>query len=79
MRTTLDIADPVLERLKTLQRTQNQTLSQIASALLAEALSQHDSLLARQKTQPLLWTTSDMKALLDISDKEALNRALDTP
>lgn len=79
MRTTLDIAEPVLERLKTLQRTHNQTLSQLASALLAEALSQHDSLLARQKTHPLDWPTSDMKALVDISDKDALNRALDTP
>jgi len=79
MRTTLDIADPVLGRLKSLQRTQNQTLSQIATTLLAEALAQHDASPAPQEPRPLEWTTGDMKALIDISDKDALNRALDKP
>lgn len=77
MRTTLDIADPVLERLKTLQRTKNQTLSQISTTLLAEARAQHDEMLAPQKSHPLEWGISDMKALIDISDKDALNRVLE--
>ena len=77
MRTTLDIAKPVLDRLKVLQRKEGQTLSQVASSLLAEALSRHESASSGRQTPRLEWTCVDMKARVDIADKDALYQALD--
>ena len=77
MRTTLDIEKPVLEELKKLQKAQKKPLGQITSALLAEVL-QSRQLTSRERELPELeWTTARMGAQVDISDKDALHRALD--
>lgn len=77
MRTTLDIEKPVLTELKKLQQKTHQSLSQLASSLLGEALNQR----ARQKLDaehvPLTWQARDMKATVDLQDKDALYRAME--
>jgi hypothetical protein len=73
-RTTLDIDAPLLEELKKLQRAERRSLGKIVSQLLVEAL-------ARRKTGPatpkLQWVSRSMRALVDLSDKEAVYDALD--
>lgn len=76
MRTTLDLEKPILEGLKDLQKKENRSLSQLASSLLAEALCRREQL-AQSSDAPLEWSISDMGAKVDLSDKDALYRALD--
>lgn len=77
MRTTLDIEKPVLEELKKLQRIEKKPLGQITSALLAEVLQARQAALQTSAFPKLEWTTARMGAKVDISDKDALHRALD--
>jgi hypothetical protein len=74
MRTTLDIADPILRDLKRLQAASGKSLGQLVSALLAEAMAAQ-----RARTAPprFRWRATAMGALVDIADKEALLRVLD--
>jgi len=74
MRTTLDIEAPVLKELKRLQKRTGQSLSRLASDLLARALATRE---AAGETRPLSWTAQDLGARLDIDDKEALQQALE--
>jgi len=73
-RTTLDIDTPLLRELKKLQAREGRSLGKIVSQLLAEAL-------ARRKPTPepstLHWTSHPMRALVDLSDKEAVYGVLD--
>ncbi len=73
-RTTLDIDAPLLKELKNLQKKEGRSLGRIVSQLLAEAL-------ARRKTAPgapkLQWVSRPMRALVDLSDKEAVYGVLD--
>lgn len=73
-RTTLDIDTPVLQELKRLQQTERKPLGRLVSDLLCEALGSR-----RQPSSPreLLWRTQDMRARVDIGDKEALHAALE--
>lgn len=75
MRTTLDLADPVLGELKDLREKEGGSLGALASRLLADAMS------ARRSVPPaatkLNWSTQAMSALVDLGDKEALYRTLD--
>ncbi len=74
MRTTLDIADPILRDLRRLQATTGKSLGELASELLAQALA------AGQKSPPPVpfrWTSQPMGNRVDISDKDALYRILD--
>jgi len=74
MRTTLDIDDPVLRQLRKRQKGSGKSLGQVASELLAQALAdKHESAAPAE----LRWTSRPMGALVDVSDKEALYRALD--
>jgi hypothetical protein len=76
-RTTLDIAEPILEDLRALQKREGRSLGSIASELIAEGLA---SRRARRKPshQALAWISRDMGApLVDIDDKEALHALLD--
>ena len=75
MRTTLDIADPVLRDLKTLRQETGQSLGELASELLARALAER--LRERAPPPPFHWTAQPMGALVDLVDKEALYQALD--
>jgi hypothetical protein len=74
MRTTLDIDDPILREVKALHEREGRSMGAVVSELLAEALTRRRSSRARPSFR---WTSRDMKALLDLSDKEAVYAALD--
>jgi hypothetical protein len=75
MRTTLDIADPILKEVKAIHEKEGRSIGAIVSELLADALSRRRASRARP---PFRWTSRDMKALVDLEDKEAVYAALDT-
>jgi hypothetical protein len=74
MRTTLDIEDPVLKQVRAIQKKEGGTLGALVSRLLAQALGQKPR---RPLRTTLTWTARPMRALLDLSDKEAVYAALD--
>jgi len=74
MRTTLDIADPILKEVKAIHEKEGRSIGAIVSELLAEALARRRA--SRVRT-PFRWTSRDMKALVDLEDKEAIYAALD--
>ena len=77
MRTTLDIEKPVLEGLKRLQTEEKTSLGNLASRLLAEAL--HRRTEDRRGDQAELpWIAADLGAAVDLADKDAVYRALDS-
>ena len=73
-RTTLDIDAPILKELKRLQKAEGRSLGKIVSQLLAEALSQRKTAPEAAKLQ---WVSLPMRALVDLSDKEAIYGVLD--
>jgi hypothetical protein len=74
MRTTLDIDDPILKEVRTLHEREGRSMGAIISELLAEALARRRSSVARPSFS---WTSREMKALVDLSDKEAVHAVLD--
>jgi hypothetical protein len=74
MRTTLDIDDPILREVKALHEREGRSMGSVVSELLAEALARRQASRARPAFH---WTSREMKALLDLSDKEAVYAALD--
>lgn len=73
-RTTLDIDDSVLRKLKQRQRHENKSLGQLASELLARALAAESG---TEPLPPLRWTARPLGLKVDLDDKEALRRILD--
>ena len=77
MRTTIDIADPVLKQVKRLQRKTGHSLGRLVSDLLARSLAETQ---ASQKQQPAFhWVSAPMAARLDIRDKDVVRDAMDKP
>jgi hypothetical protein len=74
MRTTLDIADPILRDLKRLQSASGKSLGQLVSELLAQALAAGRD---RPGSTPFHWHAAPLGPIVDITDKQALERALD--
>lgn len=74
-RTTIDLDAGVLRELKRRKRS-GQSLGQLASELLAGAL--HEPAAAPTR-QALRWRSAPMGARIDLEDKEAVRRAVDTP
>ena len=74
MRTTLDIDDPVLRELKRLQAKEGKSLGRLVSDLLARALKENA---ASTAVPPPTWIAKAMGARVNLSDKEAVYRALD--
>jgi hypothetical protein len=74
MRTTLDIDAPILKEVKALHEKEGRSMGAVVSELLAEALARRRSSRARPAFR---WTSRDMKALVDISDKVDVYAALD--
>jgi len=72
-RTTVDIDAQVLRELKDRQAREGKTLGQLVSEILAAGL--------RGEPEPPLpsfgWTTAKMRARVDLTDKDAVYRALD--
>jgi hypothetical protein len=77
MRTTLDLEKPILDALKERGEREGTSLSKLASRLLAEAMANDQA--GKSKPTPFKWVSAPMGAKVDISDKEALYRLLDTP
>jgi len=75
VRTTLDIEDTVLKELRELQRREGGALGEIASRLLAEALSQRP----KPPVARLHWNARPMEALVDLEDKDVVYGILDRP
>ena len=75
MRTTLDLAAPVLKELKSLRDREGGSLGSLASRLLAEALSAKRA--SSEALPELRWETQAMSARVNLADKEAVYRALE--
>jgi hypothetical protein len=75
MRTTLDLADPVLKELKEVSMQEGDSLGEVASRLLADALSVRAR--GRKTKTQLDWSSQPMGARVDLADKDAVYRALD--
>jgi hypothetical protein len=74
MRTTLDIADPILREVKAIQEREGRSAGSIVSELLAEALARRGPSRPRRSFR---WTSRPMKPLIELADKEAVYAALD--
>ena len=74
MRTTVDIAAPILEELKRIKRSNGGTLGELVNGLLAEGLRARRS---DPVVHELNWTSQRMRARVDLSDKEAVYALLD--
>lgn len=75
MRTTLDIDDPILFEVKRLHEVEGRSMGSIVSELLADALARRR---ASVRVRPSFnWTSRSMRALVDLSDKDAVYAALD--
>lgn len=72
-RTTLDLDAEVLRELKRRRRTSGKSVGRIASELLAGALREEPP-----KRRRIGWRSARMGARVDLDDKEAVRRALDT-
>lgn len=75
MRTTVDIDDPILREVKALQEQEGRTLGALVSELLADALARRRGTRTRPTFQ---WTSRPMKALVDLTDKDAVYAALES-
>ncbi len=73
-RTTVDIDTPVLREVKALQKKEKRSLGKIISQLLAEALARRRTAKPPKKLE---WVSRPMRALVDLSDREAVYAALD--
>lgn len=73
-RTTLHIDATVLRELKRRQQREKKSLGQLASELLAIALSDNAQTADRR---PLEWKTAPMNASIDVTDKDELFKVLD--
>ncbi len=74
MRTTIDIAAPILDELKRIKRKDGGTLGELINGLLAEGLKKRRPEVAASE---LAWTSQPMGARVDLEDKEAVYALLD--
>ncbi len=75
MRTTIDLADPVLRDLKQLRKKEGGSLGALASRLLADALATRRR--APQPATKLGWSSKPMYAKVPLADKDAVYRAME--
>ena len=69
MRTTVDIAAPILDELKRIMREDGGTLGELINGLLAEGLKRRRPEVA---ARGLAWTSQPMGARVDLDNKEAV-------
>jgi hypothetical protein len=74
-RTTLDLDNSVLTALKRRQKRERKSLGQVASELLARALADSDP---PTEVTPLAWVAKPMRPRVDLEDREAVQRMLDS-
>ena len=76
MRTTVDIDDPILREVKAIHEKEGRSMGAVVSELLADALARRRA--SRSRSRPAFrWTSRPMKALVDLTDKEAVYAVLD--
>jgi hypothetical protein len=74
MRTTVDIDDPILREVKALQEKDGRSMGAVVSELLADALARRRA----ARTRPAFrWMSRPMRALVDLTDKDAVYTALE--
>ena len=74
MRTTINIATPILEELKSIQKKEGGTLGELVTGLLSEGLQARYA----DHTDPDLdWISRPMGARVDLADKEAVYAIID--
>jgi hypothetical protein len=71
-RTTIDLDAAVLRELRSRKRRSGQSIGQLASELLAAALTEPPG-----EQRRLRWRSARMGARVDLDDKEAVRRALE--
>lgn len=76
-RTTLNIDGPVLDDLRKLAARERKPLGRVASDLLAEAAARRTTRRRAEPRRRLGWTSRQMGAQVDLTDKEALFAALE--
>lgn len=76
MRTTLDIDEPVLRKLKDLKKGQRASLGRLVSDLLAESLHRREEV-AKTPTERLTWNAAPLQARVALNDRDALYDAMD--
>jgi hypothetical protein len=74
MRTTVDIDDPILREVKAIHKKEGRSMGAVVSELLADALARRRAARGRPAFR---WTSRPMKALVDLTDKDAVYAALD--
>jgi hypothetical protein len=75
-RTTIDLDPAILRELRRRGAREGKSMGQVASELLARAIVEPSDL----PVPDFLWTSAPLgPALIDLEDKEAVRRALDTP
>lgn len=77
MRTTVDIAGPVLDEVRRIQEKEDKTLGAVVSEVLAEGLAVRAERGIQTVTPPFRWISKPMGAKIDLEDKEALWAILD--
>jgi hypothetical protein len=74
MRTTIEIADPVLADVRRVQQEEGKSLGQTITELLAEGLAARR---ANTKRPRLRWIAKDLGARVDLRDQDAVWTLLD--
>ena len=74
MRITLDIATPVIEALRRIQKRDGGTLDDVVNGLLTEALRRRRAGPAGSAPD---WASQPMHARVDLEDKDAVSDILD--
>lgn len=74
MRTTVDIADPILREVKRLAEADGRSMGSVMSELLADAVAGRRTARA---VAPFVWPVHSMNARVSLDDKDALYAVLD--
>ena len=72
MRTTVDIADPILDEVKRLKEKEEKTRGEVVSELLAVGLATRRASVKKRKAAKFWWPSQAMGPKVDLDDKEAL-------
>jgi hypothetical protein len=75
MQTALDIDDAILREVKALHEREGRSMGAVVSELLAEALCTTQVIVGGRRS--FRWASLEMKALIDLADREAIAAALD--
>ena len=75
MRTTIDIDDPILKEVKTLQKKEGKSLGRLVSDLLVQALKGRKGV--QKSLEVPRWISKGMGARVDLTDKEAVYAAME--